>query len=411
MQSKLLGYGIPLAAATVFAYSWVTAHPSTLASQVAAKAARQGQALVRQETGRVTQAARRYLRARPSSEPVRSVRLAAEAAGPLTAPMRVRATGWGTTFLQLRWAPVPGAVGYRVKAVPWESSSYGFTAGASSTPVVRFATGSPFVLQGLQPAVQYAVTVQAERNGHWGPATTIYPETWMTAQQVYNRYADSIITLYMKRASNGEVMQGTGWALAGWTDRFVTCFHVVNEDFRGPDLWASVHNFEPGVPLHGQTEWAAEVGSDSRHDLAEVTVNNFWTLYLQEQQVVPSTPPLGLPLNTHKLWVGEPIAILGHPNGESLVLHTGKLTALGVKNWVVSNYGTIPYAMVGSAYEHPGASGSPVINPWGQVVGVDESGPTHWAHWEGIVPITALRDVTDGYLPPDYPPSFLGGLF
>ena len=422
MRSKLLGFGIPLTAAVVATVGWVRSHPTSVWSRLATQIVQQKSHQAVAEYDHLRQAAKRQLTASTAAVAVTVSRpptvattrtVAYSPPSPLTLVRSAKVTGWSSTSVTISFASEAQSEMYRVRAVldPYIANSaipIGYT--SINDPYLTRSIPMTITVHNLQPGHRYALYLQAGQfhgqSVHWGPSTVLHSTTWTPWSTWLSHYQWSIGETY-DRVDN---QQGTTFLLT--TGQWVTCHHAIRGDSRGPDLTVTLHHGSGA--MHGQTEYAAVTGETNAHDLATLTVNHFVTVYqgLTQQWMNQSAPviPAGIPLNTHPLWIGEPIAIIGHPLGDRLTITTGVLTGKGIMNWQVLGYGTIPYVLTGNAWAAGGSSGSPVLNPWGQVIGVDESGKLSGSHAEGIVPITALKYVHGVTGPSDYPPSFLGGL-
>jgi len=420
MRSKLLGFGIPLTAAVFFGYGMAHAHPQNLWSQVLHRATQQGQQVVHHTVGQLTHAAHQYVSHHIASTSITSTKPAVAQGFAVTlkapaAPTRV----WINDYLDDGDTPHPMAFTVHWTKVP-DAQVYYVIATHPGDPKVTAETGTrDAILPNLLANTTYRVVVYAGRSRtqsgqfQWSlPSSPVAATTWSTWTQIEAASAPDIVTTHEVIPTGG--MQGTAFALdtpfmVNGQVTWVTAEHVVSNDVRGPDLTVTFHDSGLGS-LDGQTVPAAwdgyspEDGYEGHllsYDLATLTVDH--------------SPLMGLPLNTHPIYVGEPILILGHPLGRSLTESTGVVTAVGVQDAPVANdngspFRSLPYELQGNAWAAGGNSGSPVLNRWGQVIGVDDNGVSNGSHYEGIIPITALRFVQRMAPPPDYPPSFFGGL-
>ena len=98
---------------------------------------------------------------------------------------------------------------------------------------------------------------------------------------------------------------------------------------------------------------------------------------------IDELPAFDLASNYH---IGEKITIVGHPRGTPLTIRTDRIISKGytIFPWVSRSL-LIPYLFTGTI-AYPGNSGSPVINRYGNLIGV------HFAGKRGIW--------TDGYVVP-----------
>lgn len=426
MRSKGLAAVILLAAGVYITVGYIQTHPHTLASRVIQTAAYQGQQQWRQHLQQLTQRAQHYVQSvgRASRQslshamgyPTAYATTYSVSAPHLMPPTDVTIAQYGTTHLTLEWAAVTGVSAYRVLA-------RSTTAPTVSTITQRTSTWH-IELNDLHPNTRYALEVESGRytQGHWtwsAPSIPIHRWTWMPWQDQTALYAWAIGTTWEKQSNGtGGYEQGTTFRLmtsstgpwAPWNGVWITCAHAVSRDVAGPDLTVQLHQGATPGAIDGQRVWAEQTGLDFTHDLASLALDGYTQLYYENLTTHPQLPSIdGIPINTHPLWVGEPIMILGHPLSRRLTASVGTLTGIGIRNWQTTGYGTIPYMLTGNAWAAAGNSGSPVLNPWGQVIGVDESGTPNGNRFEGIVPITAVRQVPviNPQLP-DYPPT-VGG--
>lgn len=429
MRSKGLAAIIVLAGITYAGVGYVQTYPHTLASRVIHTAIGQGQQQFQQQVHQATQVAQQYVRSarevqggslshHPAAYPTTHAVALPRSLPHLVPPTNVIVEQYGTTHLILEWAPVPHVTGYRV---------IGQAPNQPTVPTIIQTTGTWHVrLNPLTPGTRYALQVESGwyHQGHWtwsAPSVPIHRWTWTPWSDQTALYAWAIGTTWEKQSNGtGGYNQGTTFRLmtspngpwAPWNGVWLTCAHAVSNDTQGPDLTVQLHQGATPGAIDGQRVWAEQTGLDFTHDLASIQLDGYTQLYYQNLTTHPNLPSVdGIPINTHPLWVGEPIMILGHPLGRRLTASIGTLTALGIPNWKTTDYGTIPFMLTGNAWAAGGNSGSPVLNPWGQVIGVDESGRPNGSHFEGIVPITAVRQVpvVNPHLP-DYPPTVGGNI-
>lgn len=406
----LLKATVPVVAAGLVVYGWVQAHPQTLGARVVETASRQGQETLGNLVTRARRAARRYVASRrngaaPTTYPIY------QRPRPVThprAPQNVHIARWGTRGLEVAWTRSPGAYAYIVH-VDGPSQNQWHT-------VAVPGTASAAIVGGLTPGNTHQVWVVARfidgRYTYGLKSAVIEAQTWIPFREQKQLYADYIVTVWERAGSVPEGShiggyQGTAWLEQGSPDEWVTCDHAVRGDATGPDEWVILHNAGQS-PFLGQQLWSRTTDENQREDLATISVHGWCALASGNDP--GACQSLGLPLNTHPVWVGEPIAILGHPLGRHLTLSIGRITGKGIPDWDTKGYGIIPYMMTGNAWAAGGNSGSPVLNPWGQVIGVDESGMENGSRFEGIVPITGLQrpEWVPQPRPADYPPSPLG---
>ena len=90
--------------------------------------------------------------------------------------------------------------------------------------------------------------------------------------------------------------------------------------------------------------------------------------------------------------IGEPIYLVGYPRGLPITIREGHIIARfhDFFPWLVTKK-RVPYIMV-SAINYPGSSGSPVVNRYGNVVGVLFAGQID-IHTDGYaVPLDSIND-------------------
>lgn len=185
----------------------------------------------------------------------------------------------------------------------------------------------------------------------------------LTSQQIYDLVEPSIVKITVKvKRSYGLVpyAQGSGFIFS--KDGFiVTNHHVV----MGAD-WIGV------TFLEGTIETAEFVGADPYSDLAVIKVNpaiqNLQQLFVG---------------NSSLLEVGDPVFAIGNPFGLSGSMSEGIVSQLD--RTLSTQYG---YLIVGviqtDAAINPGNSGGPLLNKWGEVVGVNSAIASKSGDFSGV---------------------------
>jgi S1-C subfamily serine protease len=89
--------------------------------------------------------------------------------------------------------------------------------------------------------------------------------------------------------------------------------------------------------------------------------------------------------------IGEEIHLIGHPRGLPLIVRKGRIISrgMGIYPWLVHRT-QVPYLMISST-TYPGNSGSPVLNKYGNLIGVLFAG-RRGIHTEAlVVPLDSVR--------------------
>ena len=205
----------------------------------------------------------------------------------------------------------------------------------------------------LSPATVYDFWVRAYWNaptggtyyGPWSNGIKIatYPMTW---NQVVQNTAPSIVQI---KDSTG---RGSGFFIPG--GYIVTCYHVVDDGSSVFDYRLQGHHWH----------WARLISYNQSDDLA----------LLQPIFAQPLSPLYG-GFASHQPHKGQPVIDIGYALGDNelIINRIGRVVATG-QTWDVSDYGTVTNMLAVLTGSYPGDSGSPIINHYGDVVGVLESG-------------------------------------
>jgi len=171
----------------------------------------------------------------------------------------------------------------------------------------------------------------------------------MTIPQVYQKVKDSVVGIIVTKAGGATVAQGSGTGIILSEDGYIsTNAHVV-------DGATAIK-----VVLANDKEYQAElIGSDSRTDIAVVKID--------EKGLSPAE--FG---DSESLVVGETVIAIGNPYGLELAgtVTSGIVSALNRQIVIESFYMTLIQT---DASINPGNSGGPLVNTYGQVIGITSS--------------------------------------
>ncbi|HBL41056.1 MAG TPA: hypothetical protein DDY98_05600, partial [Ruminococcaceae bacterium] len=224
----------------------------------------------------------------------------------------------------------------------------------------------------------------------------------LTPAQIYKKIAPSIVAvkLYSKQSENAftpgttaddgssssAVSEGTGVVYklddSGTYSYILTCAHVISES-----------NVMASIETEDGTRYDAEiVGYDARTDVGILRVKGKFEV-----------AEFG---DSDALSVGDPIYAIGNPGGSEFFgsFTDGIVSAIGRS--ITSSIGYDMICIQHNAAISPGNSGGPLLNEYGQVIGINSS-KIAATEFEGIsfaVPITQAKDVIDkvaayGYVP------------
>ncbi|WP_444658824.1 trypsin-like peptidase domain-containing protein [Caproiciproducens sp. R2] len=210
---------------------------------------------------------------------------------------------------------------------------------------------------------------------------TIVPEPGtgqLSAKDVYKKVADSVVgvetTVAGTTGSQGGVIQGTG-IVASKDGYILTNAHVVN--------YSRANKVK--VILHDKKEYEATVvGYDKTSDLAVLRIN-------------ASSLSAAVFGNADQLEIGDEVIAIGNPGGMeySSSLTGGYVSALNRTIESHSDNG-MTYIQTDAAI-NPGNSGGPLVNMYGQVVGIN-SNKIVATGYEGMgfaIPVSKAKTVID----------------
>ncbi len=171
----------------------------------------------------------------------------------------------------------------------------------------------------------------------------------LTIPQVYTKVKDSVVGIIVTKAGNATVAQGSGTGIILSEDGYIsTNAHVVEG--------ATAIK----VVLANEKEYQAElIGSDARTDIAVIKID--------EKGLSPAE--FG---DSDSLVVGETVIAIGNPYGLELAgtVTSGIVSALNRQIVIESFYMTLIQT---DASINPGNSGGPLVNTYGQVIGITSS--------------------------------------
>lgn len=171
----------------------------------------------------------------------------------------------------------------------------------------------------------------------------------LTIPEIYQKVKDSVVGITVTVTGSTGITQGSGTGIVLSEDGYIsTNAHVV-------DGASSIQ-----VVLTDETEYAAElIGIDTRTDLAVLKINKTG---LQPAEFGDSD----------SLQVGETVVAIGNPYGLELAgtVTSGIVSAVDRQIVIDTFYMTLIQT---DASINPGNSGGPLVNSYGQVVGVTSS--------------------------------------
>jgi S1-C subfamily serine protease len=237
--------------------------------------------------------------------------------------------------------------------------------------------GDTTITEGSSPSSTQQVVVQAS-DGSFNPA------------QIYKDVSPGVVTIISVFDSSGNTILGSG-SSAGQGSGF-----VVDKD---GDIVTNAHVVTSGGHLNGggtpqeakqvfvefgdRNRVPAEiVGFDADADVALIKVD-----------------PDGLdlepvPLSDRSTFaVGEPVAAIGSPFGETQSLSIGVISAINRTVEGLTNFG-IDNAIQTDASINPGNSGGPLLDSKGEVIGINEQIASNSGSNSGVgfaIPVTSVR--------------------
>lgn len=193
----------------------------------------------------------------------------------------------------------------------------------------------------------------------------------LSVPDIYTKVKDSVVGIVVTTAANQQVSQGSGTGIILTEDGYIsTNAHVVDGATKIK------------VVLTDESEYEAElVGSDSRTDLAVLKIN--------KTGLTPAE--IG---DSDALVVGQSVVAIGNPYGLELAgtVTSGIVSALNRKIVIEGFYMTLIQT---DASINPGNSGGPLVNEYGQVIGITSSKIVS-SGFEGIgfaIPITSAKTI------------------
>ena len=205
----------------------------------------------------------------------------------------------------------------------------------------------------------------------------------MDAQEVYDKVAPSTVTVTVRRDPDSEKPDSTGTGIIATADGYIiTNAHVV---LHSKSVYVKVTTYD------GQEYDAVVVGSDRTTDLAVIKTNDYGFTPAQ----------FG---DADELSIGEWVLAIGNPGGErfSSSLTRGIISGLDREVGEYSENG-MTYIQTDAAI-NPGNSGGPLVNMYGQVVGINSS-KIMTEGYEGMgfaIPVSTAKDIIDQLLAGGY---------
>lgn len=205
----------------------------------------------------------------------------------------------------------------------------------------------------------------------------------LTAQEVYNKVVKSTVTVAASREQNGQVSTGTGTGIIATSDGYIiTNSHVV---MNSKSTSVRITTYD------GQDYDAVVVGVDRSTDLAVLKTN--------DHDFSPAE--FG---DSELLVIGDSVVAIGNPGGEKF---SGSMTGgyISGLDRTVGDYSEngMTYIQTDAAI-NPGNSGGPLVNMYGQVVGINSS-KIVTDGYEGMgfaIPVTKAKAILDQLLSGGY---------
>lgn len=165
---------------------------------------------------------------------------------------------------------------------------------------------------------------------------------------------------------------GTAWRGAG--GRVFTCWHVVDSTLDGTTTTQPVTLYPVNPTPVQATGGVLQYKTDAHEGWGYVgAMNRAKDLVSLMVASWPYQTPGGLHWNTHPVWAGEPVAVLGFADGGNILgWESGKIVATRWTIRVGPHVGTESDIWT-TAWTTGGDSGGVLLNPWNQVLGIVEA--------------------------------------
>ncbi len=205
----------------------------------------------------------------------------------------------------------------------------------------------------------------------------------MTVQEVYEKVVKSTVTVAVTLEKSGQTQNSTGTGIIATSDGYIiTNAHVVLNS-KSSRVKVTTND--------GEEYDAVVVGMDRTTDLAVIKTN--------DHQFTPAE--FG---DSEELQIGDMVIAIGNPGGERF---SGSMTGgyISGLDRSVGNYSEngMTYIQTDAAI-NPGNSGGPLVNMYGQVVGINSSKIISEG-FEGMgfaIPISKAKDIIDELLSGGY---------
>lgn len=196
----------------------------------------------------------------------------------------------------------------------------------------------------------------------------------LTAAWIYNLTKNSVVLIKVVSITpfGRSIAEGTGF-IYDKEGHIITNNHVVESEGKITVRF-----------IDGTTVNAKLVGRDPYSDLAVIKVD------IPQEKLRPL--PLG---NSSKLVVGEPVYAVGNPFGLSCSITEGIVSQLGRQLKTKSGYLIVDVIQTDAAI-NPGNSGGPLLNRFGEVVGVNTAIYSYTGTFSGVgfaIPSNLVRKV------------------
>lgn len=271
---------------------------------------------------------------------------------PVTAARVLPAPRWlhpidGVSHITLGWTHVRGAYDYFV----YQGDRY----------IGRSRTTS-LLDRNVQSDSSYTFRVRACTrsvcDGYSGP---IQITTYMSEQDAMTAVSPFVVRVSTySNDLGGGVVTGTGWYVTN--DLIVTAYHVV----------MNAHLFiDVLVPGSEDVQHAQVVAKDPTHDIAILKLANASADPGGNLRTAPYA-------EAAQLTTSEPTYLVGYPGGGPETTTTGHVVATGQQVPYADQAPAVAFTgydfINDTAYTAPGNSGGPLVDPWGQVIGVAVAG-------------------------------------